>query len=205
MVKEEVKDYKNYYYVSVVIVIIILLAIFIPLFVIKPLVNSYKKASQEVEAKKTTVAKLERKLNRLIELKEKEDEIKKDKEKVLAALPKNMDYPRLLVEIKMLVSDSGLTFKNLTFSEAESTSEKEKEASTLTEVSKAQIKLNVSGEYPKFKDFVSRAEKVIRTLGLGSIGIQGINIKIEERPLEKPTTIVDVSLDIDTYYKKGEQ
>lgn len=107
---------KDYYYALILGGIAALALILVPLYVLRPIINSNSDLSVKIQGKEEVVAKLEKKLTALKDLSKKEAEVKKDYERIISALPDTIDESYLLRLGQVLPSRGGVFITEYNFS-----------------------------------------------------------------------------------------
>ncbi|MDD3481161.1 MAG: type 4a pilus biogenesis protein PilO [Patescibacteria group bacterium] len=167
MVEKKGNDIKEYKYPLAVIGGATLIAVLVIFLFGKPLFESMQQTSKELTERRDVLAKLEVKLDNLKSLQSREEELKRDNEVVLAALPESKDVSRLFVQFESLARESGLTIDSVSEAGAGN-------ATSTTTVSGgiSPVSYQVSGNaknYSALKKTLTNMEDALRLLSISSI------------------------------------
>lgn len=164
----EVKKNKYFYAISLSFGMTIV-AIFLLLVMVKPLYVGNKELSKEVKQKKEKLEALENKLGKLKELKKEEEKLVKQKEKVLAALPKDKDVSRLFVEFEKMVTTTGATVVSAKSNDNESSTTAGSQATAQTIPGITLHNYEVKGTtstYESIKNIIANSEGALRLVDI---------------------------------------
>lgn len=172
----------------------VLISILLLVFVGRPLYIGIKANQAESKLKKETRNALEVKLENLKYLKEKEEDLKKENEKILAALPEHKDLPRLFMQLDSIAFSSGMEVKKAAEAAAllDGT---QTQATTVQSGLISSVKYTLDGtskSYVNIKEVVSKMGNALRMSM-----IEGITITDNNGEL---TTALDILT-----YTRGEQ
>lgn len=165
MVEEKTNNINEYKYPLAVIGGAVLIAVIVVFLFGKPLFTSMQETSRELDKKRDVLAKLEVKLENLKNLESREEELEKDNEVVLAALPESKDVSRLFVQFEALARESGLTIGSV--SESGSGETTTQGTGVISPVS-----YQVSGtakNYAALKKTLTNMEDALRLLSISTI------------------------------------
>ncbi|MCL4386927.1 MAG: hypothetical protein M1355_00775 [Patescibacteria group bacterium] len=165
---------KNYLYAILVVSGSLLLIIILSFLIVKPLWESNSKIKQEVLANEQKLASLEDRLTKLKKYKEKEAELLKEKEKVLAVLPEDKDIPRLFVQFEKMVATTGasvVSADTTTDSAVASTGQvQQQQAVPGVTTYNYNLKVN-SSTYEAIKNIVLNSESALRLMNISGFSI----------------------------------
>lgn len=184
---------KHYKYAATVISGALLGSLVIIFLIFRPLLNANKSTALEVKDKKELLNALENKLNRLKELKVKEESLLVQRDRVLVALPEDKDVSRLFVQIENMITDAGAS--------VESTNEG---TAAVTAVAAApEVKISginnytygvkfKTSTYESIKNIITNLETALRIASLDSISI------------DSSSNSFSVNMNIKTYSRASE-
>ena len=163
---------KNKYFYSTAVIVITILGVLGLFFaVITPFYSKAGSLTSEAKTKQTELKMLEDKKTKLEALKSKEEELNKDAETVRNALPEQKDVGRLFIEFDNMARSSGGVIKSVSENIATTTTTTEAVGSSAGLV-KIGYKVPIDfKDYFGFKDFVTKAEKALRIIGIDDYSI----------------------------------
>lgn len=169
MVEEKKQNqFEDYKYIVMMLGGSIVISIILIFLIGRPLFSSIKETSRELEDKQQKVEKLEIKLKNLKNLEFKKEELKKQNERVLAALPEDKDISRLFVQFESIFSES----ESSIISVNESKDSQEEGAQKIVKPVTYQITGNTKS-YGALKNALGKIESALRILSVKSIKIDG--------------------------------
>jgi len=169
MVKEK-NQFQEYKYLVIVVSVSLLVAITLMSFIGRPLFNGIREQSRTIEEKRLVLEKKEEKLTNLKALSEREDFLKQENERVLAALPNDNEVARLFVQLERIATESGLKIESVSGQDlTESTGE-----SSGSGIVALSYKLSgTASDYGSFKQALSKMESALRILNVSELSITG--------------------------------
>lgn len=183
MVKEnsQIQEYK---YPVAIVSLAILAAIIVLVFMVRPLFNDIQEQSRIINEKRLVLEKKEEKLKNLKLLSEKEELLKKENERVLAALPNDNEVARLFVQLERIAAESGLTIQSVSGGSAAEGFSNEQAADQLVdefpiepagpEIVAISYQLSGSSDsYQSFKNTLAKMETALRILNISEFSISG--------------------------------
>lgn len=162
----EMMKKKNNYSV-ILIASTIVIGILVTLFAIFPLYKSAKITTAESTQKSLELTELRNKKKILDGLKDKEDQLKKDAETVMAALPEKKDVGSLFIQVNALVSQSGGSVQSITGAAQGST-----EQTGFTGIQKYSYNIPATfNNYSSFKAFINGSRDALRLLNVDDLSL----------------------------------
>ncbi len=177
MVKEK-NQLNEYKYPVIAVSGSLLLGVLLLFFVGRPVYNGIREVNYEIDEKRTVLEKKEEKLENLKKLSEREEEIKRENEIVLAALPEDREVSRLFVQFERIASDSGLSIQSI--NEKAETQAADTSQSEIQETSYRVV--GTAENYDSLKETLSRMETALRVLSVSDLdvsyneGDRGLNL-----------------------------
>jgi len=168
MVENNKSQFEEYKYTVAVIGGAVLITIVLAFAVGKPLFDSTQKTAADLEEKKIVLQKLQEKLSNLKNLQSREEELKAENEKVLAALPEDKDVARLFVQFEKIAKESGVTVESV--SEANVAEFNGENSNTDTQITAVTYNINAKAkDYASLKNALVRFEDALRLLSISEI------------------------------------
>lgn len=130
-------------------------------FLIKPTWSSIKILKAEIINQEERVAQVEELLNKFRQVEETYQQLKEEADKISISLPEEKDLPHLLVQFDSLAANNGLLFQAVNFGQLDP---KKKE-----KFPKLDVKLQLSGSYDAFKNYLVALERNARSMDIQSI------------------------------------
>jgi Tfp pilus assembly protein PilO len=160
---------------NLILTIVCLIAVLgILTILIVPTWQSIKIVKTEITERQEEVIVLEDLINKTEQLKQNEEQIAKEEEKVFLALPKEKDIPALLIQFEALASVNGLILESINFAQTTKTDQKVIRTKKTPEAPKTSwqslsVDLTVSGSYEAFRKYLANLENNIRSVNVTSI------------------------------------
>lgn len=181
---------KKYRYPLLIISAAIVVAIGLIFAIGRPLYADLKKTAEELRAQEDVLAKKEEKLSTLKSLQDKEEELKKENQKLLAAIPEDKDVSRLFAQFEKIARESGVKIESV--QESSHNNEGEEINSEYLQ----EINYNISATAPNYsalKKMLSNLEGALRLLSVSAFDA-GLNNNDE----------LSLSLTITTYQRRAQ-
>lgn len=154
----------------------VILAMLIIAFVIIPSFKAIKKVETEIKAKNNDLFVLNEKLEKLKELKTREDELKKKEAIVNRAIPTKKEVGELFIQLEGIINETGGS--NDGIAEGQGTSDANSAAQAESaEISAADVAASSYGyqvsfpDYKNFKKFLERSENALRFISLNNFSV----------------------------------
>lgn len=174
-----------YKFPILVISVAVLVSAAIAYLLWNPVVGSLKKSTAELRYKKAELKAVETDLKNLKALEGKKEYIKVQNEKLLAALPRDRDIPRLFVQFENVARASGIAI-----SKAGEATNQDSSASTGTIAGFTYDLSGYASGYTTFKNLFTNMENALRLSGITKFNVS------------KTGETLNVELSLNTYARK---
>lgn len=169
------KFMQKYGYSIILGAVTVLGALLVGFLIIKPLYNNTQKSKAELALKESQYTALKNKKDRLDELKDKEDELKKQAAMVTGALPKEEEIGRLFIQLDGLAKASNGKLKSVTKTTAVAATG---DTTNLSSAGITKTVYNMPLELPMYfdlKSFIANSQSALRLVNINDFNITATN------------------------------
>jgi len=185
---------------NIIIIILLLGFVAVVVFLDVPKFQEILDLRNEVEIQKNTFLKEEDLLAKVENLKSRYEKNEEELKKVNYILPTGEDVPNLIVQIEAIALESGVALESINISSVDGSGSTRRpgQEATITEEKDYEIlsiRLNISGQYEAFKNFLKTIENNIRLMD-----IQVFSFSLESSEALETVPIFTFNLTLNTYY-----